>query len=344
MDAFARRLLRWFDQHGRHDLPWQHPRTPYRVWVSEVMLQQTQVATVIPYFRRFLDALPNLPALAAADADRVLALWSGLGYYRRARQLHAAARRCMELYAGTLPRDYAALVTLPGIGPSTAGAILALAHDQPAAILDGNVKRVLCRYHGVAGWPGRADVAATLWRHARSHTPSVRSAAYTQALMDLGATVCTPVQPRCDRCPLARTCSARRHGTTATLPEARPRRILPTRKLVFVILRDRRGRVLLERRPPQGVWPGLWSLPEAPNVARANALAASLADLGTATASALPDVRHAFTHFRLQATPLLWEHAGHRARVGDAPDLRWYTRAELASVGLPAPIRRLLAG
>src|SRR5699024_10841109 len=198
----AHALLAWFDRHGRHDLPWQKPRDAYRVWLSEIMLQQTRVATVIPYFRRFVDALPTLPDLAAADEDQVLALWSGLGYYRRARYLHQSARDCVEKHHGQLPRDYDALCALPGIGPSTAGAILAQAHGMHCAILDGNVKRVLTRYHGIHGYPGHGKVEKILWQRAWEHTPHERVADYTQAIMDLGATVCTRSKPDCEHCPL----------------------------------------------------------------------------------------------------------------------------------------------
>lgn len=343
MDAFARRLLDWYDRHGRHDLPWQHPRTPYRVWISEVMLQQTQVATVIGYFERFVSALPTLRALAAANEDRVLALWSGLGYYRRARHLHAAAQLCMSDHGGKLPRDFDALAALPGIGRSTASAILALAHGQPRAILDGNVKRVLARFHGVRGWPGEHAVETTLWQHAEAHTPASRVADYTQAIMDLGATVCTRAQPRCDICPQARSCVARRDGLVAELPQSRPARVMSQRQTVLIILRDRRGRVLLQRRPPQGVWPGLWSLPEAPDQPAATARAARLAKVDGLAATELPGVRHTFTHFKLCAMPLEWHGVRANAAVADNPDLRWCSATQLATMGLPAPIRKLLA-
>lgn len=342
MDDFARRLLRWYDRHGRHDLPWQHPRTPYRVWVSEVMLQQTQVATVIPYFERFVAALPDIAALAAAPEDRVLALWSGLGYYRRARHLHAAARQCLALHGGELPRDFESLAALPGIGRSTASAILAQAHGQRRAILDGNVKRVLGRYHGVRGWPGERAVEQTLWSHAELHTPETRIADYTQAIMDLGATVCTRARPRCGECPQAKDCIARRDGLTTAIPAPRPARALPERRRVFVILRDGRGRVLLQRRPPQGVWPGLWSVPEADNDLDAHALASRLAAIDRGAAAALPEIRHAFTHFKLRATPLEWRGVRAHPAIADEPALRWYSRAELADLGIPAPVRKVL--
>ncbi|GAP66328.1 A/G-specific DNA-adenine glycosylase [Mizugakiibacter sediminis] len=341
MSTLAARLLDWHDAHGRHDLPWQHPRAPYRVWIAEVMLQQTQVATVIPYFLRFVQTLPTLPDLAAADEDRVLALWSGLGYYRRARFLHRAARICVERHGGELPRDFDALAALPGIGRSTAGAILAQAHGLRFPILDGNVKRVLARYHGERGWPGATAVEKRLWAHAESHTPRARLADYTQAIMDLGATVCTRAQPRCAACPLAGDCVAHRHGLTAELPQARPSKPLPQRAATLLLLRDRDGRVLLERRPPQGVWAGLWSLPQADDADAAARQAGRYARLPGA-AQPLPTLVHAFTHFRLHAQPLAWRDVSPLPAIADNARLRWCTRAEAAELGLPAPVRRLL--
>jgi len=346
MDAFARRLLDWYDQHGRHDLPWQdtpaNRRTPYRVWLSEVMLQQTRVATVIPYFQRFVAALPDLRTLAAADEDLVLSLWSGLGYYRRARHLHAAAKLCVARHGGRLPRDFETLTALPGIGRSTAGAILALGSEQRHSILDGNVKRVLCRYHGVEGWPGQGAVAEMLWAYAEEHTPAARVADYTQAIMDLGATVCTRNQPDCGRCPQRRGCLAYRHGRTAVLPAPRPARVLPERHAIWLVLRDGSDRVLLERRPQQGVWPGLWSLPEAPDIDRARTAAMRLADLDDQSGDRLPAVRHQFTHFRLLASPVEWRGVRDRRAVADAPAVRWCAMAEFAGLGIPAPVKKLL--
>lgn len=343
---FAHDLLRWYERHGRHDLPWQdtptNRRTPYRVWVSEVMLQQTQVATVIRYFERFIAALPDVAALAAAPEDQVMALWSGLGYYRRARFLQAAARVCVARHHGQLPADFDALAALPGIGRSTAGAILALSRGQHHPILDGNVKRVLMRFHGLRGWPGEHAVEQALWVHAAAHTPETRVADYTQAIMDLGATLCTRAHPRCDECPLADQCIAHRDGLAASVPAPRPAHALPEKQTVFVLLRDARNRVLLQRRPPQGVWPGLWSLPEAVDPDAARALAATLADIGASRPGKLPAIRHTFTHFRLHAAPLEWRGVRSRRRVADAPELRWCTRAQLAELGLPAPVRKLL--
>jgi A/G-specific adenine glycosylase len=342
--SVAARLLRWFDQHGRKDLPWQagdgHGRDAYRVWLSEVMLQQTQVATVLNYFQRFVAALPSLGELAAADEDTVLALWSGLGYYRRARFLHRAAQICVAQHGGELPRDFATLSALPGIGRSTAGAILAQAHGQRFAILDGNVKRVLTRYHGIHGHPGQSAVEKLLWQHAESHTPTTRLADYTQAIMDLGATLCVRSRPRCDACPLASDCVAYRDNLTAQLPSRKPAKALPIRATVMVLLRDRDGRVLLERRGPQGVWSGLWSLPEASSTDDAWRLAQRHARIDDART--LAAFTHVFSHYRLAIEPLLFDRATAHAAIADNPDLRWCTATEAAALGLPAPVRALL--
>lgn len=342
MSEIASRLLPWFDRHGRHDLPWQHPRTPYLVWVSEVMLQQTQVATVIPYFERFVRELPGVRALAEAGEDQVFALWSGLGYYRRARHLHQAARVCVAQHGGELPRDFASLAALPGIGRSTAGAILALAHGERFAILDGNVKRVLTRFHGVHGWPGERAIEQRLWASAERHTPGERVADYTQAIMDLGATVCTRTRPRCGECPLSQLCIAHRQCLTDALPQPRPVRDLPQKQTVMLILRNVEGRILLQRRGASGVWSGLWSLPEAADRDSASRIAASLVRLDATQAEALPPFLHTFTHYRLHAQPLLWRGVHPHHAVADAPELRWCTREDLAAVGIPAPVRKLL--
>ncbi|MGF6710030.1 A/G-specific adenine glycosylase [Luteibacter sp. W1I16] len=340
MNTFARELLRWYDHHGRKDLPWQHPREAYRVWLSEIMLQQTQVVTVIGYFQRFVDRLPTLLDLAEADEDTVLALWSGLGYYRRARFLHRAAQLCVERHGGELPRDLDALVALPGIGRSTAGAILAQAHGLRFPILDGNVKRVLSRYHGVAGFPGESAVEKQLWRHADTHTPEERTADYTQAIMDLGATVCVRSKPLCLLCPHAASCVAHRDGLTAVLPTAKPGKKVPTRSLAMLLLRDANGRILLEKRGSQGVWSGLWSLPEATDSDAAGSVAAAFARVGNA--DPLPAFTHVFSHYKLDVSPILFDHAAPLAAVADRADRRWCGRDEIAALGLPAPVRTLL--
>lgn len=343
--AVPARLLHWFDRHGRRGLPWQSETSPghrdaYRVWLSEVMLQQTQVATVLAYFERFVAALPTLRDLAAADEDTVLALWSGLGYYRRARFLHRAAQICVEQHAGELPRDFAALAALPGIGRSTAGAILAQAHGLRFPILDGNVKRVLARYHGIDGAPAAGAVQKQLWLHAEAHTPHQRVADYTQAIMDLGATVCLRSNPRCDACPLAVDCVARRDGRTAELPTRKAGKSLPTRATVMLVLRDRKQRILLERRGPQGVWSGLWSLPEATDVDGAWRIAGQHA--GIDDAQALIPFTHVFSHYRLNVEPLLFDQAIARHKIADDAHLRWCSASDLDALGLPAPVRKLL--
>jgi A/G-specific adenine glycosylase len=338
--VIAARLLAWYDQHGRNDLPWQHPRTPYRVWLSEIMLQQTQVATVIGYFGRFVEALPDIASLAAAPQDDVLALWAGLGYYSRARNLHRAAKLVVERHGGELPQDVDALSALPGIGRSTAGAILAQAWGLREAILDGNVKRVLSRYHGVHGFPGATRVAGTLWSHAEANTPYERLADYTQAIMDLGATVCVRSKPRCGTCPIASDCIAHRDGLTAQLPTKKPAKRVPTRQTCLLILRDAQGRVLLEKRPPTGVWGELWSLPEAASVDAAPAVARNVGARADAFAPLDPFV-HVFTHYRLEIRPYVAA-ATSLPRVADGDRVRWCGEREVAALGLPAPVKKLL--
>ena len=340
---FASRLVAWQAQHGRHDLPWQRERTPYRVWLSEIMLQQTQVATVIPYFERFTARFATVADLAAGGIDDVLHLWSGLGYYSRARNLHATAQRVVAEHGGVFPDDQDTLATLPGIGRSTAAAIIALAHDRPAAILDGNVKRVLARYHAEAGWPGESAVMKRLWAHAERHLPARRVRDYTQALMDLGATLCTRTRPACERCPLQGDCRAAAAGNPGDYPGRRPRRSVPHRTTCFLIIENAAGRVLLERRPPSGVWGGLWCFPEAADEA---GIAARMAALGLARYEAiarLPPVAHTFTHFRLAITPLVLRAEEAATTLRDGDDLHWYSADDSTRIGLSAPVARLLA-
>ena len=339
---YAPRLLAWFERHGRHDLPWQHPRTPYRVWVSEIMLQQTPVAVVVPYFTRFIDALPSLPALAEAAQDEVLALWSGLGYYARARNLHAAAKRCVELHGSDLPRDPEALVALPGIGRSTAGAILAQAWGDAAPILDGNVKRVLSRVFGVEGWPGTPAIERNLWTIAETLLPTARLADYTQAQMDFGATLCTRADPACAICPLQDACLALREARVAELPSPKPGKPLPERSAHMLVIEDDARRVLLQRRPPTGVWASLWSLPEHADIADARHWFERHVDGDFDTAHGGDAIVHGFSHYRLRIHPHRIAGVRSRDAVGDNADLRWAARDELKAIGLPAPIRRLL--
>lgn len=343
MTDFAPRLLAWFDHHGRHDLPWQHPRSAYRVWLSEIMLQQTQVQTVIPYFERFITALPGLPALARASADEVMALWSGLGYYARARNLHAAAKFCVEHHGGDLPTAFDALIALPGIGRSTAGAILSQAHGLPLPILDGNVKRVLTRWRGIEGYPGTSAIERDLWQLAESLLPDARLPDYTQAQMDLGATVCTRADPACLLCPINDDCIARRDNRTAELPTPKPGKTLARRECAMLVAFDGQGRVLLQKRDGPGVWNGLWSLPEASD---ADALETfTQRHLHTSDdAQALPAFEHVFSHYRLTIHPQRHDCVKERLHVADnVPELRWAAPDEWPGIGLPAPVRKLLS-
>ncbi|OOG25969.1 A/G-specific adenine glycosylase [Thioalkalivibrio denitrificans] len=338
---FSQRLLAWFTRHGRRDLPWQQDPTPYRVWVSEIMLQQTQVATVIPYFERFMGRFPSVRHLAAAPLDEVLHHWSGLGYYARARNLHKAAGMVCERHGGRFPEDREVLEALPGIGRSTAGAILALACGQRHPILDGNVKRVLARHAAVQGWTGEAGVLRQLWVLADAHTPSKRVAEYTQAIMDLGATVCTRSRPACERCPVAGDCAARIAGRTGDLPTPRPKRRQPLRDTCFLIVTGPQG-VLLEQRCASGIWGGLWAFPEVASEHDA------LVWCRERLAADDPFIRgqepfiHMFTHFRLRITPLRVHLQDPAGCVMEGPGRVWYNSGTPAGLGIPAPVARLL--
>ncbi len=333
MAPFAERLLEWWRQHGRHDLPWQHPRTPYRVWVSEIMLQQTRVETVIGYFARFVDRFPDVQALARAPADDVLAHWSGLGYYARARNLHAAAKRIVDDLGGEFPGDVDALAALPGIGRSTAAAIVAQGFDRRATILDGNVKRVLARHAAIEGWPGRSPVERSLWTEAERRTPAGDAADYTQAIMDLGATLCRPKNPACGDCPVHADCAAREQGRQLDLPTPKPKKKMPTREQAFHLLRDADGRVLLERRPPAGIWGGLWCLPE---------VAGGDAAEGAERLEPPAPIEHVFSHFRLRMQLVHQRVARPDDAVGDRDDRRWMAAEDWLDAGLPKPVRALL--
>ncbi|MGE0876024.1 MAG: A/G-specific adenine glycosylase [Burkholderiales bacterium] len=328
MPAFARKLVAWQAKHGRHGLPWQGTRDPYRIWLSEIMLQQTQVSTVIPYFERFLARFPDVTALAAADEDAVLRLWSGLGYYARGRNLLAAAREVVRL--GGFPDTQEALQGLPGVGRSTAAAIAVFAYGSRAAILDGNVKRVLARAFGTEG---------DLWELAESLVPARDTGAYTQALMDLGATVCTRAQPACGRCPVAKACVARREGRVAELPARKARKALPLRRQTWLVL-EQDGRVLLERRPSPGLWGGLWTFPEL-TARDARATCRTRFGCTIRAPEKLAPVEHGFTHFRLQAQPLLCAVRA-RVRTLQEPGRVWLSLAEAAQAAIPVPVRKVL--
>ena len=336
---FARRLLAWYRHHGRHDLPWQRQPTSYRVWVSEIMLQQTQVMTVIPYYRRFMRRFPSVTRLARAPLDEVLHLWTGLGYYARARNLHTAAQLICTEHGGRFPREFETVAALPGIGRSTAGAILALSAAQRHPILDGNVKRVLARYHAVTGWPGERRTAARLWILAEAHTPVTGVARYTQAIMDLGATLCTRSQPRCDECPVAAGCRAHARTREREFPYPKPRKTLPLRRTRMLMVRQGDA-VLLERRPPVGLWGGLWGFPEAAATADIAEWCRERFGSAPSRVQAWPRLRHGFSHFLLDIEPVLVELTP-AARVADDGDRVWY-QGEDTRLGLAAPVKKLL--
>ncbi len=340
MRSFAARLISWQKTHGRHDLPWQNTRDPYRIWLSEIMLQQTQVATVLAYYRRFVAAFPDVRTLAAAPLDEVLQQWSGLGYYRRAHMLHRAAQCVVAEHGGEFPAAAQTLATLPGVGRSTAAAIAAFAYGERGAILDGNVKRVLARHQGVEGYPGAAQVECILWQHAAALLPARDIEAYTQALMDLGATVCLRGNPRCAECPVATDCVARRNDRTAQLPAARPTKILP-RRAIGILLIERQGEVLVERRPATGIWAGLWSLPEVDSHVDIVQLCRARFGAEVTLREALPAIGHTFTHFHLTLTPQPCLVQRWPKRV-EEPGLWWLPLVDVAGAALPAPIKTLL--
>ena len=340
---FSSRLLKWFDHSGRKDLPWQTERTPYRVWVSEIMLQQTQVSTVIPYFERFIKRFPHISSLAHASLDDVLHLWSGLGYYSRARNLHKAAQIVHLDYNGEFPRQIDEVLGLPGVGRSTAGAILALSRDERHPILDGNVKRVLCRYHAIEGHPGQSAIEKKLWKIAEEYTPCKRIADYTQAIMDLGATVCRRSKPRCGSCPFKGGCLAHSRGEETDYPQSKTGKEIPIRKALFLMIRGEEGHILLEKRPPSGIWGGLWSLPQ---ISYEESIESWCLNEGfqILEKERLPSFRHTFSHFHLQINPV-------KIKVLKTPvslvmekeNLQWHSQENLSRLGLPSPVSKLLS-
>lgn len=341
-EAFQQVVLAWYQAYGRKDLPWQIERTPYRVWVSEIMLQQTQVASAIPYFERFVKRFPGAEALARSPIDEVLALWAGLGFYARARNLHRAAQIIVERFEGRMPEDLAALTALPGIGRSTAGAILSLGHGRSAPILDGNVKRVFCRYFGIEGWPGQSAVDRRLWQLSAQLTPNTDAHRYNQAIMDIGATVCAPRGADCAVCPLAGSCHAHMTRRTSELPVPKPRRNIPIRQMCALLLHDEWDQLYLERRPPTGIWGGLWCLPLIEQRSDLDSWAARHRIVVTSIED-LPARRHTFSHFSLDYVPLLVRIQRPVFGIGEPGQTIWHPRGSTCRVGLPAPIRRLLS-
>jgi A/G-specific adenine glycosylase len=342
-EEFTERLLAWFEVHGRHNLPWQHNPTPYRVWISEVMLQQTQVATVIPYYERFMARFPEVESLAGAPLDEVLHLWTGLGYYARARNLRACAQALVAQHGGEFPREIEAVMALPGIGKSTAGAILALSRGLRHPILDGNVKRVLARVFGIAGSPSSAAVIAVLWMQSDACTPTLGLSAYTQAIMDLGATLCSRARPACTVCPMSTGCVAALEGRQAELPGKKQRRVRGAREATLLIAEMGSAgsmAVLVERRPAAGLWGGLWSPPQFESEFAALDWVRREVGEPESRSEALAPIHHAFTHFDLRLTPLRVR-CRPTAAVHDGNDRLWYRLSDPPRVGLPQPIRRL---
>jgi len=340
-DSFSDRVLEWFTSHGRHDLPWQTDRSPYRVWVSEIMLQQTQVGTVIPYYLRFMERFPTVHSLAAAETDQVLHLWTGLGYYARARNLHKAAQAVVDQHRGELPISVEALMQLSGIGQSTAGAIAAISMDIRAPILDGNVKRVLTRFMAIDGWPERSQIKQQLWELADSLLPTKNFASYTQAMMDLGATVCKRAAPLCDECPLRIDCEAFKQDSIARYPGKKPKKALPVKSVAMFMVQNEAGAVLLQKRPPTGIWGSLFSLPEESDAAQQPDL--GHIDVEQIEREELAKIRHRFSHYHLDITPVHLRVRDKTSAVMDSSSWLWYPLDHSLEVGLAAPVKKLLS-
>ena len=341
--SFSEKILAWFDIHGRKSLPWQQDISAYRVWVSEIMLQQTQVKTVIPYFEKFMQSFPTVQKLADAEQDLVLKHWSGLGYYARARNMHSAAKMVRDDYKGEFPKEIEGIQTLKGIGRSTGAAILSIANNQPEPILDGNVKRVLSRVFAVEGWYGKADVLKKLWCLAEETTPKKRNADYTQAIMDLGATLCTRSKPRCDDCPLSKDCIANADGTQADFPAKKPKKVIPEKQAIMLIIKNDMAEVMMLKRPPVGIWGGLWCFPQFDTEADASEWFNSYASESLGTATKLPLLSHTFSHFKLHIQPLIItpKHPINNS-VMENHETLWYNIKTEFDGGLAAPVTTLL--
>jgi A/G-specific adenine glycosylase len=340
---FAKNLLAWYDKQGRKNLPWREKITPYRVWISEIMLQQTQVKTVIPYFERFIARFPTVSDLAKASQDEVLHLWTGLGYYARARNLHQAAKKIHTENKGVFPTTLEALQSLSGIGRSTAGAILAIAFNQQATILDGNVKRVLTRFHAVEGVPSQSHINAQLWDIAEKHTPKERTADYTQAIMDLGATLCLRTKPFCDMCPIASGCQAYFQERASEFPTPKPRKSIPVRSVNILIFHDiKNNQVLLEKRPPVGIWGGLWSFPECSTESEIIHWCKKYLSFKVIEMKTMPAFKHVFTHFQLNITPIYISKYEYKNSISESQERIWYCLDEPTELGFSAPVKKLI--
>lgn len=335
---FQQRILTWFEKSGRKDLPWQKNISAYRVWVSEIMLQQTQVKTVIPYYQRFMRSFPSVRTLALAENDEVMHHWTGLGYYARARNLHKAALVIHHEYNDQFPAKFDEIIKLPGIGRSTAGAICAIAYQQPYAILDGNVKRVLARFAAIEGWPGKTNVHDTLWQIAEQYTPHKNVAAYTQAMMDLGAMICTRTKPQCGICPLQASCIAYAQQKQHLYPGKKPKKTLPIKSTVMLLIRNQHGELLLQKQPPAGIWGGLWIFPQCKTKAEVKKWCA-LNQMRIDTQQTLSAFRHTFSHYHLDIQPILIHTTTHSTAM-DATQRLWYNKQQ--SIGLAAPVKKLL--
>ncbi len=341
---FQALLFKWFDQHGRKQLPWQKNKTPYRVWVSEIMLQQTQVKTVIPYFERFMQQFPTIDALAAAPEDQVLHLWAGLGYYSRARNLHRTAKVIIEQLDGIFPDTLKELQQLPGIGLSTAGAIISIAHQKRATILDGNVKRVLARFYGITDPINEKKIENHLWQLAETLTPTKRTADYTQAIMDLGATLCTRSKPSCLQCPFVRHCVAHQQNIASLLPRKKVTKKIPVRRATFIILK-KDHHIYLQKRPNNGIWGGLWSLPEMAGKPEKQAIVSFCQEqwqLSVKHYQTLPAFRHTFSHYHVDIFPILIDADRLSTKTMTAASQIWYNLQHPNKIGLPKPVQSLL--
>lgn len=339
---FSDQLLSWFEHSGRKDFPWQQQPSPYHVWLSEIMLQQTQVSTVIDYYLRFTQQYNDVESLAQAPVDDVLALWTGLGYYARARNLHKTAIIINNEYNGEFPKNLESLIALPGIGRSTAGAIMTLAYHQTYPILDGNVKRVLARFYAIEGWTGKKEIENKLWQYAEQLLPKSRIANYIQAQMDLGATICTRSKPKCDICPLQTDCDAFQHDIPQNYPAPKPKKIIPTRQTNWLIAQIKTGEVLLERRPNHGVWGGLWSFPETDSIDNIGDECKNKLSIKKSNITVQPYIRHVFSHFKLDIYPYIIQCKIDTNNISENKSLTWYKISDALLIGLPAPVKLFL--